>query len=108
MRKIALLLALVAVTACGSDSSTAPKADATVVFKIDALTCTGSGAIEFFIDGSPVGTETLSAGQSSQGYRTSGGQHILGARLANSSFIWPNTTVTVPAGGTFNELLPCS
>lgn len=96
--------------ACGSDSSaTEPTvASSHVVFKIDALSCVGSGTIQLFIDGSVVGTETLSAGQSSQSYTTSGGSHVLGARLANSTYIWPSTTVMVPVGGTFTAVMPCT
>lgn len=107
MRRLLFVLATVMLIACGGDSATAPQ-NGTVYFKVDALTCTGSGQIALVIDGSIVGTETLAAGQQSQGYVTPAGQHILGAReTASGGFVWPNQTATVPANSTYTAVLTC-
>jgi hypothetical protein len=110
MRRIlAGFASLVFLASCGgADSPTGPSATAKVFFKIDALTCSGTSAVQFYIDGSLAGTETISAGQTSQGYATTGGSHVLGARVTDRNYVWPNTTVTVPNGGIFTQVLPCA
>lgn len=97
------MVALAAAMACSKDS-TAP-AMGTLYFKVDALTCTGSDAIEFFIDGSSKGSQTLSAGQTSQGFSVSAGSHTVGART--STFTWPTQTVTVPTNNSYTVVLTC-
>jgi hypothetical protein len=94
MRRIlAGFASLVFLASCGgADSPTGPSATAKV----------------FYIDGSLAGTETISAGQTSQGYATTGGSHVLGARVTDRNYVWPNTTVTVPNGGIFTQVLPCA
>lgn len=105
MRKLTAVVLLVALAACGGGGGTEPIANGTLFFKIDALTCTGTDAVTFFIDGSAVGTETLSAGQTSRGYTTSAASHVAGARTP--TYLWPNTTITVPANGSITDVLPC-
>lgn len=92
---------------CSGDGISGPSSGS-VLFKIDAQTCTGSGTITFFIDGSAVGTETLSTGATSKAYTTTAGQHIVGAREGTSGYTWPSQTVTVPAGSTYTALLECT
>ena len=104
---VILLAAAAAVAACGGQNPIGPKANSKVYFTIDAATCTGTSPVQFSVDSAIVGTETLSAGQTSQGYQTTGGVHVLGARLANGTFIWPNTTVSVPFDASYTRLLPC-
>jgi hypothetical protein len=107
-----LMLGLVALLGAGAgcsggDKVTAP-ANGTVIFKIDAQTCTGAGTITFYIDGSAVGTETLAAGGSSKGYTTPAGTHVLGATEAGvGAYTWPSQTAAVPAGGTYTAVLTC-
>lgn len=107
MKIARIVLALVFLAACkGAD--TAPTTGQ-VFFKIDGVSCKGSDAIKLFVDGSAVGTETLTAGGvASTGYMVSAGGHLLGATEVNSPFFsWPSTHVTVTAGGTFTQLLTC-
>lgn len=108
MRALLGIATLCGVLACGGSDGPAAPAKGTVFFKVDALTCQGTGTIQFFLDGSNVGTETLSAGQTSQGYPTTAGSHVAGARLANSTYVWPNTTIQVTANGSYTDILPCS
>jgi hypothetical protein len=105
--RIPLMLSLVVLAACGSDS-TAP-AMGSVSFKIDGVSCRGGDAIALYVDGSVVGTETLVAGgAASKAYPASAGQHLLGAKEVNSPFfVWPSSNAMVPSGGTFTQLLTC-
>ena len=105
MRRIIAALSLLTLAACGGGGTEPIATTGTVFFKIDALTCTGTAAVTLFIDGSAVGTETMSAGSTSKGYTTSAASHILGARTA--TYLWPNTTMTVPAGSSITDVLPC-
>lgn len=102
------------VLACGGggDASTAPAPTTGAVYwKLDGATCSVSTpvSIQFFIDGSNVGTESLSsASAQSKGYTTSAGQHVLGARLSNTGVAWGSITATVPAGSSYTAVLPCN
>jgi len=111
MRRLAALAGLTlttALAACGgSDSSPTGPAMTEVDFKVDAATCSGSAAINLFVDGTMVGTETLSAGLDSHHYPTTVGTHVLSASIANTNGrTWGPTTVAVPAGG-YTLLLTC-
>jgi hypothetical protein len=110
MRKLMALLGMAVLMACGSDSTAPPPAiqTGTVFFKIDALTCTGSGPVAFYLDGSLVGTETLAAGGTSKGYTSPAGSHVAGAKIPNTTYTWPNTTINVPANGSYTAILPCA
>ena len=115
MRHLALILSLLTLTACGSDSPTAPQnttppapTTATVFFRIDGVTCTGVDAISLYIDGTIVGTQTLAAGGStSSGFTTSIGSHAFGAKEVNGGFVWPTTVLNVPSNGLI-DLLTCN
>lgn len=111
MRYLALVFALALVGACGSDSPTAPPAPTTgpVYFRIDGVSCRGSDAIVLYIDGAPVGTETLVAGGAASGpHLTPIGQHGIGAKEVNAPFFtWPTTVAFVPSGG-YTTLLTCN
>ena len=111
MRYLALVFSLVILAACGSDSPTVPPAPTTgpVYFRVDGVSCTGGGPITFYIDGAPVGTESLAAGGSSSGpYMTTIGSHAVGAKEVNSPFyVWQSLTGYVTASG-FTMLLKCS
>lgn len=86
----------------GSDSGT-------VYFKIDAATCRGTSTIlDLFIDGSQVGTETITVGGTSKGYSTHSGPNFLSAKEAKSGgFVWPSAKYDIPGGGSFTLLLTC-
>lgn len=111
MRHLAFVFSLAVLAACGSDSPTAPAAPTTgpVYFKIDGVSCRGSDAIVLYIDGSPVGTETLVAGGPTSGpHMVTIGQHGIGAKEVNSPFYtWATQIVYVGAGG-YQQLLMCS
>jgi hypothetical protein len=81
-----------------------------VVWKIDGNSCTGADAINFYLDGSVVGTQTLTAGVgSSSAYPTPQGTHLISARENRTGgFVWPTQTVAISAGGTFTSVLTCS
>ena len=110
MRRLVLGLAVILVAGCskGDSAPTAP-ANGFVIFKLDASTCTAPGTvtITFSIDGSTVGSATLAGGQSSPVYTVAAGSHVLGARIANTTFAWGNISATVPSNTTFTAVLPC-
>lgn len=83
--------------------------DGTVYFKVDATTCSATRvAMNLYIDGAIVGTETLGGGQTSKGYSVAPGTHFLSARVVGIDYSWPPTTAEIPGGATFNFLLTCS
>lgn len=113
MRTLLCVCALAALAACGSDSPTTPTVPAApttaaVYFRIDGVSCVGAGPITLYIDGAPVGTETLVAGgPTSSGYVTAIGSHGLGAKEVNSPFYtWPTQVENIPAAG-FTFILTC-
>ena len=102
-----LLIAAILLAACGGGGDD-PPATGSVYFRIDAATCPAQAArISFFIDGTNVGTETLAAGTLSRPYTTSGGSHVLSARLLDFPITWNPSTHSVPAGGAFTLVLTC-
>jgi hypothetical protein len=115
-RPIAALLVLMPFTlaACGgADASPTapyvPPAESAVQFKLDASTCVGAGAIDFFLDGSFIGTETLSPGIPSKQYETTPGGHVVSAAVSNThSLVWPSTNVTVQPNTALVWILRCS
>jgi hypothetical protein len=103
-RCTALLAILLAVSGCGGDSTAPDQGFAT--WRLDGITCTGSGPIQFFVDGALIGTETLSAGgPASKAYPVTVGTHLVGAKEA--TFTWPNTSVSITAGLTYTSVLTC-
>lgn len=106
MRRLLVGIVIVMAAGCAADS-TAPQ-QGKVVYSIDAQTCVGSAAFTFYIDGKAVGTETLSAGTSSQPYTTAAGQHTLGANDLGDGYTWPSQSVTVPVNNTFTWVLKCA
>lgn len=114
MRKLALVLSLAALAACGSDSPAAPATppaptQGPVYFRVDGVSCTGGGPITFYVDGQAVGTESLAAGGSpSAAHMAAIGSHGLGAKEVNAPFyVWPTTVEYVSANG-ITFLLTCS
>ena len=112
MKRVLLALICGLASACGGgeDSPTAPTSTrSSVLFTLDANSCRGVPAvtIEFFVDGSTVGSGTLSPGQTSQSFPVSAGSHLLSARVANFDIVWPSLNATTPAGGSFTYLLIC-
>lgn len=80
----------------------------TVYFKIDAATCRGTSAnMVFYMNGSQVGTQTLSVGGTSKGFDSPAGSVVLAAREVNG-LVWRPGTYDVPAGGSFTLLLTCN
>lgn len=116
MKRLIAVLSLVAViAACGGDSTgpsapppPPPPPTGALYFRVDALTCSGSGTIEFFIDGTSRFTQTLSAGQTSQGTTVVAGPHTAGAReTIQAGYTWPTQQVSVPANGSYTAILTC-
>lgn len=102
------LCALATVAACGSDSTApAPPPTSQFNFKIDALTCVGSGTILFFLDGSQIGAQAMSAGSSSSSFTTSPGPHTVGARAADNTFVWPTSNHSFPPNTLYTVVLTC-
>jgi hypothetical protein len=101
-----LILVLVAVAACGGDTEPQP---GYVVWRVDGVSCVGSDAIIFYIDGGNVGSETLAAGGAgSKPYPTSPGTHLIGAKEGNASgYTWPNKSVVISTGATYTTVLTC-
>jgi hypothetical protein len=110
MRHMTFGIAMALLVACaGCEELTGILDDtATVVFKVHDNCGPASGNIAFYIDGSTVGTATLSGGQSSPGYTVSAGQHLASANETTpGGFTWENLSFTVAAGGSFTVLLTC-
>lgn len=103
-------LALLAVClACGGggDKATAPTQQGTLIFKLDPVTCVGTGAIELFVDGTSQGQYTFSPG-TQKGFPVQAGPHTAGAREASAGgYVWPTQNVNVPANSTWTTLLVC-
>lgn len=107
VKRLVLLFAILTLAACGADKSTAVQTG-TVSFRVDNLTCVGTSSINFYIDGALVGTETLSAGQSSSPFRVRAGPHTAGAQEATpSGYTWPNQNINVPVDANYTALLAC-
>lgn len=106
MRKLLAGIVLVCAVACGSDS-TEPQ-NVAVVFKIDGQTCRGSSTIDFFVDGTKVGSEQMTAGASSKVYTTTASTHALGAEIANTrALVWGPFTVNLSGLSGYTQLLTC-
>ena len=107
MRRMTFGIAMALLVACGGCEELTGILDdtGTVVFKVHENCGSGSGTIAFYVDGSLVGTATLSGGQSSPSYTVSVGQHLASANSTNYS--WPSQSFTVEAGGRFTYILIC-
>lgn len=103
-----VLLMLFVLVACGGggDKVTAPQ-NGVLVFKLDPVTCTGSGTVEPFIDGTSQGQFPMTPG-SQQSFTVQAGSHTAGAReIPTGGYVWPTQNVTVPANGSWTTLLGC-
>jgi hypothetical protein len=110
MRRFVSILSL-ALAACGGESSTGPKTPATIplIFKIDAQTCTGSAAIDFFVDGSIVGTENMSSGGTSSTYQITPAKHVLGAQVSNThARVWGPFNIDLTGQTAWGQILTCA
>jgi hypothetical protein len=99
MKRMFALLA-VGVAACGG---TEPSGG--ISFKPDAASCAGSAVVDLFIDGSKVGSPTLSAGVGSEFFPVVNGPHVASA-VSSSGATWPSESVTV--SGPTTVVLACS
>lgn len=108
IKRDAMLLLLCALTlACGG-GSTAPAPTGTLIFRLDAQTCTGTGTLTFFLDGTTIGTATLSAGQSQSFPGQPTGQHVAGASETRAGgFTWAPQVVTIPPNASLTHVLVC-
>jgi hypothetical protein len=98
--------------ACGAaDSAAGPKSPDVATYMrwtVDAQSCTGADAINLFVDGAMVGTETLAAGGASQLYPIQPGSHLVGATEARvGGFVWPSQTAFISSGQTYTQILKC-
>lgn len=59
LRSLFTALLVATLVGCGGDDGPTGPALGTLFFKVDELTCTGTGTIEFFIDGTSRFTQTL-------------------------------------------------
>jgi hypothetical protein len=108
LSRIALAATAAAVLGCqGVDSVVA---SATIYFALDAPLCSSVLPVQLSIDGAVVRTDTFRVNLSSPhttsvGLKTSPGNHTLGARVV-AGYVWPDTAVTVNAGGIVTKVLP--
>ena len=110
MRRMRFGITMALLVACGGcEEVTGVLNDTgTVVFKVHENCGSASGTIQFYVDGSSVGTATLSGGQSSPSYTVSAGQHLASANeTISGNLSWPNLSFTVEAGSSFTVLLTC-
>jgi hypothetical protein len=97
----------VVIAGCGGDDSTGPSQTGDLIFKTDANTCTGTGNVELFVDGTSQGTYTFSPG-GTKGFNVSAGSHTAGAReIGGTAYQFPTLNVTVPASGSYTAVLVC-
>jgi hypothetical protein len=93
-------------SACGGDSTSPPKT--AVQFKVDEATCEpGTFTLGFYVDGTVVGSETLGVGILSKRYGVTPGHHILGAKVSNTDYEWPDKEVDVEEDATYTYTLSC-
>jgi hypothetical protein len=81
-----------------------------VYFALDAPLCGTRLPVAFSIDDLQVGTDTFIVNLvpehlTSVGFRTTVGQHTLGAQVVDG-YIWPDTVVVLSAGGVVTYTLP--
>lgn len=98
---------MLALAACTSDPAAPP---ATVYFVLDAPLCSSILPVEFSIDNVKVGSDTFLVNLQpedtvSTGFEIKAGDHVLGATVVNG-YVWPDTTVTLAPGASFQHLLP--
>ena len=110
MRNLLAAVGMTMLLACGGDKITAPTPMTAVTFKVDAQTCSGTAILTLFIDGAPVGSESMSAGGSSKAYPTTASTHILGATVANvtNPRTWGPINVNLTNTSTYLQLLICA
>ena len=84
-----------------------------VYFSLDAPLCSSVIPVEFFIDRAPAGSDTFRVGVAgehtmSRGFATGAGTHTLGAQasIGTGYYLWPDTTVSLPAGARYTRSLP--
>jgi hypothetical protein len=108
MRTLLAIASLLALAACGGDKSTAPAQTGTLIFRLDSQTCTGTGTLNFFLDGATIGSATISAGQSQSFSGQPAGQHVAGAsETKTGGYVWPSQNVNIPANGSWTSVLTC-
>jgi hypothetical protein len=107
LRHLVLVCAL-AGSACGGDDSTGPTVqNGTLRFVLDQVTCTGSGSIELFIDGTSQGIYSFTPG-AERSYTVQAGSHTAGAReIGGTAYVWPTQTIAVPVNSTYSLSLTC-
>ena len=110
MRRMTFGIAMALLVACGGCEELTGILDdtGTVAFKVHENCGSGSGTITFYVDGSSVGTATLSGGESSPSYTVSAGQHLASANeTTTGNLSWDSLSFTVAAGGSFTMILTC-
>ena len=78
----------------GEKGGTAPQQTGTVQFAVDAQTCTGSGTIRYYMDGTVLGEAITSAGQAKQ-FTVPVGSHVFGAEVPSTGYQWPSKSFTI-------------
>lgn len=108
MRRLIVAVVLLFTVACGNNSPMA--ASGAILYTLDANSCRGLPAltIDFYVDGTNVGSGTLTPGQSSRSFSVAAGQHVLSARVANINYVWPVLNATANPGGSFTYVLICT
>lgn len=105
---LAACLGTLSLGACGGDSNEPEQpAQGTLAFVLDAVTCTGSGTIELFVDGTSQGVYTYFPGNQ-RSFVVIAGSHTAGAReIGGGGYVWPTQSVFVPENTTYNLTMTC-
>ena len=97
-RRVIAVASLLALAACSSEL-TAPTRSAEIVFRLDAVTCSGTSMFELFIDGEHAASQSMSPGDSAK-FSVTAGEHSAGATAPTLTgvSIWFPQMVTLAPG----------
>jgi hypothetical protein len=103
------LLVLASLLCAACTAITAPSGVASILFRLQAATCGGSGTVDFFIDGTRVGSRVMTV-QDSAVFTVAAGEHTAGAvtLINGAAVVWfPPRAVVLGAGQRYTQTLGC-
>lgn len=112
MKRLVIGMACAILMACGGNPNS-PSKQGSIVYRLDANSCgpilgTSTLALQYFVDGTQVGSATVGVGQTSPPFAISPTSHVASASVANFNYQWPSLNFTVASGQTFTYVLICT